>query len=303
ILAVDQVIKMIGELFIFKGELNQALQYFEEYITMLDIDVKNQSLAIWNKFLGLIYLYNGNFTEAIDYLQMSLEKFVETNKRIEIADTLLYLVYIYLELDLEENSKQYMKKFDELGSMSGDKRLAIRKDIAEALIYKKSSRARIKVKALEIFTRIIENPVIENKLSALCMINTCELLLWELRDSGNEEILVEIRNITNRLFEIATNMNSFPLFIELDLLKSKLALLELDITKSKKFLDDAEELVEMRNLGFFEKKVNDQKKQLYSELSKWVEMVNRNAPMIDRLKAAKIDEFMQTVIKGMTSIT
>jgi tetratricopeptide (TPR) repeat protein len=300
--AVDQVIKMIGELYIFKGEFNLALQYFDDYTTMVDIDVKNQSLALWNKFLGLIHLYNGDFTNAIDYLNLGLEKFEETNQAVEIADTLLYLIYIYLELDLEDKINEYMRKFDELISKRDNKHVAIRKDIAEALAYKKNPRARIKVRALEIFSEIIENPIVENKLSVLCMINTCELLIWELRDPGNEEIFDEITKITDKLSEIATNLNSYPLFIEINLLKSKLALLELDISKSQRFLDEAEELVKKKELGFFDMKVTNQKEQLYSELSKWVELVNRNAPMIDRLKAAKIDEFMQKVIKGMTSI-
>ena len=52
------------------------------------------------------------------------------------------------------------------------------------------------------------------------------MLIEELYTSNASEILVEIKNLIKKLFDMATIQNSYPLLIEIDILESKHALVE-----------------------------------------------------------------------------
>lgn len=300
---IDQAIRMISEMFIYKGELNLALQYMDEFFQKIGSENKKKYNPYWLKFLGQSLLYEGDYELAITNFSQCLSAFKENDDPLQLSDTLMYLVYLMVLTTNTKKANENLRLINEIADTTSNKRIEIRRNICIGLIEKSLPRAENKVKALKIFREIVEKPLVENKLTILSGVNACELLLWELRDSNYEGIINDIFSILDRMTSIAEIISSFPLFIDIYLIQSKLSLIQLNIQEAIDWVEKAETIVNERNLHLFHSKVINQKTELQNELNKWVELVNRNAPMIERLNISQIDDFFEKMIKSITAVS
>jgi hypothetical protein len=94
--------------------------------------------------------------------------------------------------------------------------------------------AREKIEALEI--------------TADAMINQCELLLFEYKNSGDREVFNEIQNLTNRLLDISEKQNSHWLLSETYMLKAELALLQDNTPLTREYITKAQSIAEEKGL-------------------------------------------------------
>jgi hypothetical protein len=82
----------------------------------------------------------------------------------------------------------------------------------------------------------------DHSLTVTAMIHLCDLLLYELKVSGEDGLFGEIVDLVSRLLEIAKEHSSHSLLAETCLLQSKLALIELDMGRSRTLLTEAHAL-------------------------------------------------------------
>ncbi|MHA2295471.1 MAG: hypothetical protein ACXAEU_11835 [Candidatus Hodarchaeales archaeon] len=128
------------------------------------------------------------------------------------------------------------------------------------------------------------------------MIYLSELLLEELTFFSNENILHEVKELTGELEVIAKNRNSYFLLVEVNLLQSRLALLELKLDKARQLLTEAKQVAEKKGYSKLVKRVADEQASLVSQLGKWEEFIDRNAPLAERIKLAQLEGLVLKMI-------
>ncbi|MFX1508290.1 MAG: hypothetical protein ACFFDC_19580 [Promethearchaeota archaeon] len=128
------------------------------------------------------------------------------------------------------------------------------------------------------------------------IINLCDLLLFELKTTGNEEVLGELNQYCNQLLEIAIEQNSYSLLAETYWLLSKLALLKLDIQQAQALLLKAQSIAEKQGLKTLVNSIGYDHYSFFSQLQKWEEYINWNVSLTQRIELAQLEELVIRMI-------
>jgi hypothetical protein len=129
------------------------------------------------------------------------------------------------------------------------------------------------------------------------MLNLCDMLLLELRTSGNEEVLKEITGILEKLQTIGENQHSYSLLVDTYMLKSKMALLELDLDSARQLLSEAQQMAEEKGLQNLAMMISGEYDTLMDQLGKWTDLIDQNVPMIEKLELTELEGMVSRIIR------
>lgn len=293
----------IGAMYWRKGELSKALRFHEgSLIYFKNLKAKLEIAAVLGN-LGEIHHHKGDLHKALEYHQQSLDMVKDLKNIWHTSKELFCIISINTDLisngnTFIENTKDYLAELETLSKKDNSRVIRQRYQVAKALILKKSSRTRDKGKAETIFQEIIEEETFEYELTVIAILNLCDLLLLELRISGDPEILSEVQSLVNRIFEIAKDLPSYLLLTNVYILKSKLALIELDIKKAKKFLDQAQQICEEKGLKRLAMSISNEYDVLILQLAKWEEFIDKNAILTEKLEFADFQRMISQMLKN-----
>jgi len=163
------------------------------------------------------------------------------------------------------------------------------------MILKTSKRRKNLAKAEEIMEKIVEEgdeEIIDHDLTVEAILNLSELLLEELRSTGDEEILEGLENKVDKLLKIAKEQQSYSLLTETYLLKAQLALVRLDLKEARSLLTQAQVIAEEKGLERLARKISSEHDQLLHQLDQWEELIAKDASITERVKVANLEELM-----------
>jgi tetratricopeptide (TPR) repeat protein len=287
----------IGGVYHERGELDKALSYYEQcYEIRKDIGNK-QSIATGLCNIGSLYHELGDFEKAIKFCQKSYEVIEESGDAIATARSLYVMVTILLDKESHDDAFYYLQKFEEVAETSKIKRVTHLFEIAKAKYLMKGTRLKDKFKAQVILEKIIDETVIRHSITVSAMIDLCELLLFELKSTGEENVLDEVAVLSDKLLKIAKSQNSHSLLAETYLLKSKIALIEYDIEEARILLLQAQIIAEKMDLRNLALKISNEHDLLLEQISKWQEYKDSEASLIDRLELSDLDEYVKRMGK------
>ncbi|MHA1481524.1 MAG: hypothetical protein ACTSQZ_08890, partial [Candidatus Thorarchaeota archaeon] len=149
-------------------------------------------------------------------------------------------------------------------------------------------------KAKKLLSWVVEEEVLDDEVTMIAMINFYDLVLADLKVSGNQQAFDEARNLVNRLSEVAREQLSYSFLAETFILKSKLALLELNLLEARKYLTKAQLITDERGLRRLAMIISREHDTILEEASKWEELIEKGAPLVERavlvgLQAAVVD--------------
>lgn len=287
----------IGTIYTYTGDLDLALETHQK---ALDIRQKLGNPLDIGSSLGNIadvYGYKGNFNTALNYYLQGKEKFEEAGDKFFIANTLYMMITLLTDNNKSTDAIPYLDELKQINDAEENKLIDQRYRITNALILKASNRLIKKFKAADIFKEISEEDIVDHEITVQATLNLCDLLLVELRLSGNEETLIEVKDLTSKLTDIAKSQNSFALAIQAYLLQSKLALIDFDVDKANKLLIQAQGIAEEKDLTHLAFKISAELDALLSQTEKWEALINRNASIIERLELTQLEETIKGMIK------
>jgi predicted amidohydrolase len=169
--------------------------------------------------------------------------------------------------------------------------------VARSLSLKSSTRVRDRLKAGEILEQVVKEEIGNHSLTVTAMIHLCDLLLSELKMTGEDELLVKIGALTEQLLRIAEEQTSDLLLAETYLLQSKLALVELDMGKAEKLMAKAQLIAEERELTALARTVAHERGLLQSQMRKWDLIVKENPSPREMIDLTKLDGFVEQMIQ------
>ncbi len=84
---------------------------------------------------------------------------------------------------------------------------------------------------------------------------------------------------------------------EANVLRSKLALLELKVIEARRLLTEAQRIADERGLNQLASKISDEHDSLLDELNTWEDLAKRKAPINDRTNLARIGNHMERMFR------
>ncbi len=293
----------LGDVYQLKGDLDLALEYLQQSLSIYEqLGIKQEvALALLN--IGEVYRNKEQHNYAHTCYNQSLEIYEELGNDHLIAIVLYELVWLSLDEKNTNLAQQYLQKLQLIKDRTDDKIVDQHLCIARALLLKSSNRTRDRFKALEIFKQLNQEEVTEYNLTVTIMIHLCDLLLFELKMTGEEDIIDEIKILTHKLADLANQQSSHLLLVEAYVLQSKFALLELDINKAQKLLDEALLIAEKRGLKKLAIKIFSERANLEAQIEKWQYLIKHEASMKDRLELARLEELISNVVSKRFDVT
>jgi tetratricopeptide (TPR) repeat protein len=293
----------LGDVYQLKGDLDLALEYFQESLTLYEELGIKQDIAMALVNIGELYRTKRNLEWALRYFERGLALYEELKSEPSVAIVLYQLVLLALESNEPNLAQEPLKRLGQIHERTQNRIVKHRYLIANALFLKSQKRVRQKMKAEEILAQVVEEEVVDHALTVTAMIHLCDLLLFELKTTGEEEILREVKDLTKRLHEIAKEQSSHSLLTETYVLQSKLALLEMDVNKAQDLLNVALLNAEDKGLRTLAIKIYSEKTLLDTQIEKWKFLIKRKAPLRERLELTRLEDLITRVASDRLEVT
>ncbi|MBY8982536.1 MAG: tetratricopeptide repeat protein [Candidatus Lokiarchaeota archaeon] len=287
----------IGNVYSRKGELKRCLSYYNKGLKTLGLNKRKMSKPAYLSVVGKIYGELGDFEKAKKYLLEALD-LLKDNKIIlyhhlnftsSLTTTLHYLIILCVNNNDLDNANKYLEELDKIS----DKYLKIKQikqiyRLDKAIILKSSNRLMDKMEAWTIFKGIIDDLEINDyELTIEAMTHLCELLIYELELTGDNEILYEIESLSDKLLEIAKKQYLHDVLAETYFFKAKISLLNLDINNARYLLTKAQNLANKFELVQLAKKISNEHDSLLTHLDEWEEKIKKKTPLLKRVENMK----------------
>ncbi|MHA2097400.1 MAG: tetratricopeptide repeat protein [Candidatus Kariarchaeaceae archaeon] len=293
----------IGDVYQLKGELKLALDCYQQSLAIYEKLGMKQEIAMSLLNIGEIYSNQGNPEWAKRSYQQSLRIYKEVQNEPSICTVLYLLVLLFVQINEISTAHEYLQELQKISNRLNNSIVNHRYKIAYALTLKMSKRARDKVKSVEILEKLVAEEIIDHSLHMTAMIHLCDLLLYELKITGEEELLETINNLSNRLIDIAKEQSSYSLLVESYVIKSKIKLLELDIINAQELMDQALLIAEERDLRSLAIKVYSDKTLLEAQIDQWQYLVKHKAPLNERIEISRLEDIITRVTNNQIILT
>ncbi len=284
------LIKTQGEVFLFQGNLNLALNYFEKSLKESE-DLDYDFLKMWIFLnMGLVYRLKGDFSTATKYLEKSLP--ISNVYSTFVKSRVLYNLFcISLEINSSEQIHKCLSDLEELANLPQAIWGSIFIDlyqICEAKLLLSNKNTRDRAKAEVLLKQVIEkNSYFEFTTAALAEL--CNLLILEFSLSRNVEDIKEIEIYTKKLLKIAEYSNSHSVLAETYLLQANLALIQIDLDGAKSLLTRAQNIAEVNDLNLLAQKISSEHDILLEKIDEWEKFNDGDTPMAKRIELASFD--------------
>jgi tetratricopeptide (TPR) repeat protein len=287
----------IGNVYQIKEDLDQALLFYIKSLAIFEELEDKKDIAHGLNNIGDIYKIEGNYEKALVNYKKCLNLYEEIGNNQDTSLAIYNLVSVCIESDLIDEAESYLDKFKIMAEQESNKQIDQLYRLSKALVLKTYERIVKKVEAQQLFQQIAEEEVIQLQYTVSAMLNLSDLLLFELKASGVEDVVYEVKTLFNKLITIAENQNSFSILIETYLLQSKMALIELNVNEAQDLLVKAENITRDNELHRLLEKVLLEQDTLETEVEKWNELAKQSASLFDRLEQANLLNYIKKAKK------
>jgi tetratricopeptide (TPR) repeat protein len=287
----------IGIIHSTRGELDLALDCFQRSLALAEEQGNKREIAASLNNIGLIYRDQGNPEAAFPNFERSLQLYEEIGNDFNSCEPLYRLVELAIRETSPDAAQLYFRKLAEMDARGENKLVSQKYRLARALMLKTSARIVKKGEAQLLLQYIADEELIKHDTTVDAMLNLCELLIAELGVSGNEEILTDIEALLDNLHDIASDQHIFEWLARTYLLRSKVALLELDTKEARSLLSQAQLIAEETGLNNLAMTISGEFDSLLKEQAKWDKYVDQKASMRERLELARLEELVTRMVQ------
>ncbi|MFX1254776.1 MAG: tetratricopeptide repeat protein [Promethearchaeota archaeon] len=261
-----------------------------------------EQLAYFLRNLGFLHEALGELNKAKDLYLESLSLYKKLNDTYGIASAIYFLFVNAVE---RESIKEAQTYFEQITAFAVQAEGAGRRaeKFMKALLLKASSRPKDKFEAQKLFEEIVEDQSFSfvDTILIPSMIHLYELLLYELRISGDSAVLKVIKVLTQKINQFAKDQEISSLKAEVLLIKSQLALLEKNLEQSQELLTEAQKFAREKGLTLIEQKANSLKNQLV----KWKKIIEieKNISIAEIIKLTQFEDLLWRIARKKALIT
>jgi len=289
-----------GTYYGIRGNLEQAVKYHSQGLVYAKEINDSQNVIIALNNIGWVNREQGKVDDAFERINQSymLCKKVNSPTLPIVLDSLFHLALDKGDLKL---AQKYLEEMNELKDKEEYEIIKLNYLINKALLLKANPRARNLSEAEKILRQAVEEDIVLYEAHIDALLNLCDLLLLDLRNTNDLEIINELKPYISRLLDIAENNNSYSLIAEVKLLQARIALVTFHIKKARKLLSEAQNLAEKYGLNRLSIKISSKHDDLLKQIDLWEELKNSDSPISERLNLSRLEEEMKRLIKKRTT--
>ena len=280
-----------------KGDLFESLNYYNEALKLANENSLLLFISASLNNLGEVYLKLANWEQAILCYSKAIKMAENT---LDTANFVMIIQGLFLanlnkgDIKIARENLERIRKIK--NQELGNKQINQMYRLCEALLLGKSKRIRDLGKAQEILKEISEEEIIFIGITISSLINLCEMLVLEFRDSKDPEVLNELNPIIDKLFRIAENQKSYLIMAETLLLKSKIETISLKLTEARQLLNQAQIITEKYGLRNLAIKISVENDELIKNLAVFEKMRLENEPIENRFEEIKIEKQLNEML-------
>ncbi len=293
---ISHNLQHLGEIHYFRGELESAERCVTSALELAEAAEYTVMIILSYYDFGRLLQDRGDFHASLECYEKAINLVKERDAKFFLAEGLYYLVRLYTYHLTPSKAIPFIKELEELSINDNNIWNTLIYQAGKALVLKTSKRLPDKMEALQLFEKIAKEPHSVYKITVEAIINLCELLLYELKTTGNENLLDELDRYCNQLLEIANEQNSHSLLAETYWLQSKFALLNLDIQQAQTLLLKAQSIAEKRGLKTLADSIGYDHYSFFSQLQKWEEYLDKNVSLSRRIELAQLENLIVKMI-------
>jgi hypothetical protein len=265
---------------------------------MIFEELNNNYMMAWLfNNLASHYRRKGFLDQALENVKKSLELHAERGVLAGKIATYNNLIGILIMKGNIDQAKDVLKDLEQLTNKINTKVEKQAYNYNKALILKNSSRALDRGKAEELLKQILEDENLGYSNTLDPLLELCDLLLFDLQLTNNQEVLEELKTYISKLYIMAEKSYSHELLAETHLLQAKLSLITFELDNAQQLLNKGQEIAEKYNLNLLAKKISNEHDELLKRLDAWERLKETNAPLEERLKQSRLNEQMETMIQ------
>ena len=296
----------IGSFYNQRGELDLALNYYKRGLALAEkLNSGKINIAYFLDCIGTIYYSQGDFDQALIFSEQGLTLYRQVGHNIPfLASFMNTLLRITISKNEINQAEEYLQQIKEISDQTQNKGVNRLYRVSKALLLKTKPRISNLAKALKLLKEVIEEDAWHNTtMQITAIINLCDILLVDLRNTNDMEVVDEIKDYIGRLLNIAEKTHSYSLQAEVYLLQAKLSLLTFNIKKAQRFLTQAHQIAERLGLNQLTTKIANEYEDLLKKLDLWEKLKEVDAPMADRFELARLDDQIGEMIQKSAVLT
>jgi hypothetical protein len=291
---------LFGIYYYLKGELDLALEYLQEALTISENLGDSQHRAFVYHIIARVYHFKGEGDTALQFYKDALAIF-ESLYHSEKYSSLFDLIRLSLDQNNLSQAKKFLTELQEAKPPTPTLWYQLYSLLGEALILKQSSRLKKKIQSQSILEQIVYEKTFDSirsfELITLAMINLCELLIGELKLSNDPKVWEEAKMLSEQLYTKAQDQHSSSLMCEALLLKARFEIIDGNLEQTIRFMDQARTTAFEKNLTLLMEKIEVEKENFEGELNKWQTLLSQNPSLQERLEYARVQEYLKDVQK------
>ena len=293
----------IGNIQKLRGNIDEALEAHLQCLEIFDEINSIQNIGAKLLDIGNIFLQKGEYEKSLTFLKRGLDYRRKTKSNFFIARSLYNLIKYYYFVNNKSAVAKHLQELKEINKKEENLLLKQITKIAEALLLKMDNRSKSRVQAEELLTEIMNSDIIDIDSYYDAVLNLCELLVQELKITGNQEVLFEINKILDKLDKKAQEQKSFWLQAEIYWIKANLALLNWDIDGAQQLFTEAQIIAEERGLIQLAKRVSQEFDKTLDQKELWAQLRENNASVIERLEVARLDDLLDNLKQQIIDVS
>jgi len=286
----------MGLIHLNKGNVDIALNHLQRSLSIRE-DIGSRR-DIGTSFLNIGYVYEnkGNLKKAFSFHLKSLELFEKIGNNLDLSESLMNLVSVSVYMGLKEKAGSYLEKLRSIKNNENNKLIDVYYRISKAKLLKMSNRFVKRAEAQLLLQQIADEDVLVFELTIDAMVNLSELLLMELKDSGDEEVLMEVKELLNRLLNLSKSQNSHSWLANTYLLQSKLSLLELDMESAQQLLVQAQLIAEEKELHQLKLTITQENDLLMGQIEKWEKFIEQKPALSEIIEISQFNDLIERLV-------
>jgi len=281
-----------------KGELQQAVDHTKKGVSLARKYNNLRLTLVGLNNLGDFYRELGEWDQAIKILKEALPIAENIGLILELYFILDNFFHVYLNMGDLTSAQQIFHKIEQYREKQKEnKQLNLFYRSNRAVLLKISKRARDLGVAQEIFKTIAQEEVVHIRFTQGAILNLCEMLLDEFKETKNVKALEEFSPLLKRLQEVAEKQHIYSILAETYVLDAKLSMIHFNLKKARHLLTQAQQIAERYGLKLLAIKISNEHDNLLQNLEVWEQMKKENVPMSDRLEKIDLNDQILTMLK------
>ncbi|MHA2502523.1 MAG: tetratricopeptide repeat protein [Candidatus Kariarchaeaceae archaeon] len=288
----------IGQVREALGDYHGAYQDYKEVYKIGEREENIKLKAVSIAAMGIVNLKMGRSGMGLELATTGLEMKAELGDVFDLSWTLYNLLKILLQSDRDHLAPIFMDELEKLYVENSQHPLIVqhyRLISGYNLMY--SDKTIDKAKAQQLFKEVMNKAVIHVELNIAAMIAYTEMLLDELSSIPDEEIIAELRSLFKKLNEIIEEQPSIPISIEINLLKTRLSVMQLEYQRGLALLTNIGKEIDDKKMKYLEHKMM----RLHSDVIQRVEEISGikddEMGVIQMVEKSQVEEQVAKLLK------